>query len=315
LLGFIVRRLLALIPLMLIVSFFVYSLVLFLPGDPAVAIAGGTEATPEEIEEVRQQLGLDDPLLTQYGRWLKNAVQGDLGESLYTKRSVSDEITRRFPVTFSVAIGAIAISLVLGTALGIFAGLRRGAAADRGVTVFTSLGLAIPSFWLALMLVILLSVNLRWLDSIGYVKFGDDPYQWARHLIMPWIALGIGAAATVARQVRGALVDVMDQDYIRTARSKGLPGHKVVSKHALKNAAMPALTVLGIQFAYLLGGTVIIESIFSIPGLGTYIVSAISGRDLPVIQGTVLMMAVIFVVLNLVVDVLYAVVNPKVRLS
>ena len=314
-LSFIVRRLLALIPLMLIVSFLVFSLVLFLPGDPAVAIAGGAEASPEEIEEVREQLGLDDPLLVQYGRWLKGAVQGDLGESVYTKRSVSDEISRRFPITFSVALGAIVISLVLGTAVGILAGLRRGMMTDRGVTVFTSLGLAIPSFWLALMLVIVFSVNLRWLDSIGYVNFTDDPYEWARHLIMPWIALGIGAAATVARQVRGALVDVMDQDYIRTARSKGLAGNKVVAKHAMKNAAMPALTVLGIQFAYLLGGTVIIESIFSIPGLGTYIVSAISGRDLPVIQGTVLMMAVIFVLLNLLVDILYAVVNPKVRLS
>jgi len=314
-LSFIVRRLLALIPLMLIVTFLVYCLVLFLPGDPATTIAGGTDATPEQIEQVRQELGFDDPLVVQYGRWLKNAVQGDLGHSLYTKRSVSDEIGRRFPITFSVAIGAIAISLLLGTAVGILAGLRSGTATDRGVTVFTSLGLAIPSFWLALMLIIVFSVNLQWLDSIGYVKFGDDPYQWARHLIMPWIALGIGAAATVARQVRGALVDVMDQDYIRTARSKGLAGHKVVGKHALKNAAMPALTVLGIQFAYLLGGTVIIESIFSIPGLGTYIVSAISGRDLPVIQGTVLMMALIFVMLNLLVDIMYAVVNPKVRLT
>jgi peptide/nickel transport system permease protein len=315
LLTFIVRRLLALIPLMLIVSFIVYALVLFLPGDPAVAIAGGAEATPEEVEEIREQLGLDDPFLVQYGRWLKNAVQGDLGESLYTGRSVSDEIGRRFPITFSVAIGAIAISILVGAAAGIIAGLGRGRAPDRGVSLFTSLGLAIPSFWLALMLVILFSVELGWLDSIGYVNFGDDPYQWARHLILPWIALGIGAAATVARQVRGALVDVLDQDYIRTARSKGLSGRLVIGKHALKNAAMPALTVLGIQFAYLLGGTVIIESIFSIPGLGAYIVSAISGRDLPVIQGTMLMMAVIFVVLNLLVDVLYAVVNPKVRLA
>jgi peptide/nickel transport system permease protein len=315
LLTYIVRRLLALIPLMLIVSFLVYSLVFFLPGDPAVAIAGGADATPDEIARIRENLGLDDPLLEQYGRWLTDALQGDLGESLYTKRSVSDEISTRFPVTFSVAIGAIVISLLLGTAAGILAGLHRGGLADRVVSLFTSFGLAIPSFWLALMLVILFSVNLQWLDSIGYVNFKDDPQDWARHLIMPWIALGIGAAATVARQVRGALVDVLDQDYIRTARSKGLAGHKVISKHALKNAAMPALTVLGIQFAYLLGGTVIIEQIFSIPGLGTYIVSAISGRDLPVIQGTVLMMAVIFVLLNLLVDVLYAVVNPKVRLT
>lgn len=314
-LTFIARRLLALIPLMLIVSFLVFSLVVFLPGDPAESIAGGTDASPADIARVRDELGLDDPLLVQYGRWLGDAVQGDLGRSLYTKRPVSDEIRTRFPVTFSVAIGAIFISLTLGMSAGIIAALRQGHLTDRVVIFLTSLGLAIPSFWLALMLIIVFAVNLQWLDSIGYVNFTTDPYEWAMHLIMPWLALGIGAAASVARQVRGALVDTLDQDYVRTARSKGLPGHRVVGKHALKNAAMPAITVLGIQFAYLLGGTVIIETIFTIPGLGTYVVSAISGRDLPVIQGTVLMMAVIFVVINLAVDILYAVVNPKVRLS
>ena len=314
-LTFIARRLLALIPLMLIVSFLVFSLVVFLPGDPAVSIAGGTDASPADIARVRDELGLDDPLLVQYGRWLGDAVRGDLGTSLYTKRPVSDEIKTRFPVTFSVAIGAIFISLTLGMSAGIIAALRQGHFTDRMVIFLTSLGLAIPSFWLALMLIIVFAVNLQWLDSIGYVNFTTDPYEWAMHLIMPWLALGIGAAASVARQVRGALVDTLDQDYVRTARSKGLPGHRVVGKHALKNAAMPAITVLGIQFAYLLGGTVIIETIFTIPGLGTYVVSAISGRDLPVIQGTVLMMAVIFVVINLAVDILYAVVNPKVRLS
>lgn len=314
-LTFIVRRLLALIPLMLIVSFLVFSLVIFLPGDPAAAIAGGPEATPEKIEEVRTQLGLDKPIVVQYWNWLKDALRGDLGTSLYTDRSVTDEIKRRFPITFSVAIGAIAVSVTIGVGAGIVAGLRQGRFTDRAVTFFTSLGLAIPSFWLALMLVIVFAVNLGWLEAIGYVGFSEDPYEWMLHLLMPWVALGVGAAASVARQVRGALVDVLDQDYIRTARSKGLAGRMVIGKHAMKNAAMPALTVIGIQFAYLLGGTVIIESIFSIPGLGTYIVSAISGRDLPVIQGTVLMMAVIFVVLNLLVDILYAVVNPKVRLT
>jgi len=312
---FIVRRLLALIPLMLIVSFLVFSLVLFLPGDPAAAIAGGPDATPEKILQVREELGLDQPVVVQYWNWLKDALRGDFGNSLYTDRSVSSELQRRFPITFSVAIGAIAVSITIGVAGGIIAGLRQGRLADRGVTFLTSIGLAIPSFWLALMLVILFAVNLRWLQAIGYVPFQDNPEEWAKHLIMPWIALGLGAAASVARQVRGALVDVLDQDYIRTARSKGLSSRSVIGKHAMKNAAMPAITVLGIQFAYLLGGTVIIESIFSIPGLGTYIVSAISGRDLPVIQGTVLMMAVIFVLLNLLVDVLYAVVNPKVRLT
>ena len=256
-----------------------------------------TDASPAEIAKVRDQLGLDDPLLVQYGRWLSDAVQGDLGTSLYTKRSVTDEITSPVPDHLQRRDRrdpdlAHCSGRVRGHP-------RRPPAGPSRLTGPSSssraLGLAIPSFWLALMLVIVFSVNLQWLDSIGYVNFQDDPYEWARHLIMPWIALGIGAAATVARQVRGALVDVLDQDYVRTARSKGLAGHRVVAKHTLKNAAMPALTVLGIQFAYLLGGTVIIESIFSIPGLGTYVVSAVSGRDLPVIQGTVLMMAVIFV--------------------
>jgi len=300
---------------MLIVSFLVFSLVVFLPGDPATTIAGGVDATPEEVGRVREQLGLNDPFYEQYLRWLKDAVQGDLGVSLYTGESVSGQIGRRLPATFSVAIGAIVVSLLLGVSAGVIAGLHQGRATDRSVTFFTSLGLAIPSFWLALMLVILFAVQLRWLDAVGYVSFGDDPWQWTRHLIMPWLALGIGAAATIARQVRSALVDVLDQDYIRTARGKGLAGRQVITKHALKNAAMPAITLLGLQFAYLLGGTVVIESIFSIPGLGSYVGTAITNRDLPVIQGTVLMMAVIFVVLNLFVDVLYGVVNPKVRLS
>jgi peptide/nickel transport system permease protein len=314
-LTFVVRRLLALVPLMVVVSFLVFSLVVFLPGDPATSIAGGADATPEQVEKVRRELGFDDPTVVQYWHWLEGVLQLDLGESLYNDRSVSGEIGRRFPVTFSVAIGAIVVSLVLGVGAGILAGTRPGRLTDRAVTVGTSLGLAVPSFWLALMLVIVFAVNLQWLDAIGYTRFSDSPTEWAKHLVMPWIALGVGAAATVARQVRGALVDVLDQDYIRTARSKGLAGRVVIGKHALKNAALPALTVLGIQFSYLLGGTVIVESIFSIPGLGQYVTNAITGRDLPVIQGVVLTMAVVFVVMNLLVDVLYAVVNPKVRLG
>ena len=187
-----------------------FSLVVFLPGDPATTIAGGSNATPEQIDEVRRQLGLDDPTVVQYWRWLKGVLHLDLGESLYNERSVSGEIGRRFPITFSVAVGAIAVSLVLGVGAGVLAGTRQGRFTDRAVTIATSFGLAIPSFWLALMLVIVFAVNLQWLDAIGYARFSEDPVEWAKHLVMPWIALGVGAAATVARQVRGALIDVLD---------------------------------------------------------------------------------------------------------
>jgi peptide/nickel transport system permease protein len=313
--AFIARRLLGLIPLLLLISFAVFALVLAIPGDPARSIAGGIDANEARVEEIRDELGLDDPMIVQYGNWVGDLVTGDLGTSLFSGRTVTSELQQRFPVTLSLALGAIIFAALIGIPLGMLAGTRPGSLLDRALGVGTSFGIALPDFFLGTALVVLLAVEANLLPAIGYVPFGESPVEWFRHLLIPWIALGVSAAATLARQVRGAMIEVLEQDYIRTARAKGLAEKRVIGRHALKNALTPALTVVGVQFAYLLGGTFIIESIFSLPGIGTYMLGAITSKDLPVIQGVVLLVAVIFVFTNLVVDVLYGVLNPKVRVS
>ena len=312
---FLLRRVLALVPLLLLISFGVFALELLIPGDPARQIAGGLTASEARVKEVRHQLHLDKPLLDQYGRWLSHASHGDLGKSLFNNRTVASDLKRRFPITLSMAVGALLVILVIGVPLGIAAGTHPGTWIDRVATVGSSVGIAMPDFWLAMLLVIVFAVRMHLLPAIGYTSFGQSPVLWAKHLVMPCVALGLGGAATTARQLRGSLIDVLDQDYIRTAEAKGLHRRSVIGKHALKNAAMPVVTILGIQFAYLLGGTVILEQIFSIPGMGQYLVQAIVTHDLPVIQGVTLVVAVTFVLLNLLVDVSYGFLNPKVRIS
>jgi len=313
--GFVVRRLLALIPLLFVISVIVFALTALIPGDPAVELAGGTNATPESIAKVQEELNLDEPLVVQYGIWLRALLGGDLGTSLLKNTSVSEEIANRFPVTLSLAIGALAVSVLLGVPTGILAGMRPRSARDRAVTLLNSAAIAIPDFWLAMVLVVVFAVNLNWFPSQGYVPPAESVLEWARHLALPWFAMGLAGAAALSRQLRGALADVLEQDYVRTASAKGLRKRFVIGKHALKNASLAPLTVLGLQFAYMLGGTVIIERIFAIPGMGQYFLEALTRKDLPVIQGVTLLVAVVFVVVNLVVDVLYAYVNPKVRLA
>jgi peptide/nickel transport system permease protein len=313
--AFIARRLLGLIPLLLLITFAVFALVLAIPGDPARTIAGGLDADQARVDEVSEELGLDDPIIVRYVHWLGDVVTGDLGTSLFNHRTVASELEQRFPVTLSLALGAVVFAALVGIPLGIVAGTRPGSFLDRALGVGTSFGIALPDFFLGTALVVILAVQFDLLPSIGYVDLAEDPVEWARHLLIPWIALGVGAAASLARQVRGSMIEVLDADYIRTARAKGLAERRVIGRHALKNGLTPALTVIGLQFAYLLGGTFIIESIFALPGLGTYMLEAITSRDLPVIQGVVLLVAVIFVLTNLVVDILYGVLNPKVRVT
>jgi peptide/nickel transport system permease protein len=316
LLSFIIRRLLITIPLLLLISFAVFSLVLILPGDPALTLAGGVHSNPQKVAEITRQLHLNEPFWRQYLRWLNALFHGDLGTSLFNKgQSVASGIATRFPVTLSLAVGGMLLAILIGVPAGIIAGVRNGTASDRLVTVGSSLGVAIPDFWLALLLVIVFAVDTHLLPALGYVQWATSPWGWFEHLILPWVALGIGGAATIARQVRGALIDTLDQDYMRTAVAKGLSNRVVIGKHALKNALSPAVTVIGIQFGYLLGGTLIIEQIFSLPGIGEYILSAISEKDLPVVQGVVLVTATAFVIINLIVDVIYGYLNPKVRLG
>jgi peptide/nickel transport system permease protein len=312
---FILRRILALIPLLFIVSVIVFGLVLLVPGDAATTLAGGDQATTERIAQVQDQLGLDDPFLNQYGRWVENAVQLDFGDSLYSDQSVVSEIWARFPVTLQIAGGALAFGLLVGIPLGILSGMRPRSIADRGVVIITSLAIAIPSFWLALILILNFAVYRNILPSRGFVKFSESPDEWFRHLLLPWITLGTLTAATIARQMRGALADTMSSDHIRTSRSVGLPPHKVVGKHGLKNASSPVLTVVGLQVAYLIGGTVVVEFIFGIAGLGTYVLTAVQRNDLPAIQGSVMFIALLTVFVNLLVDISYAFLNPKVRVE
>jgi len=312
--GYIARRLLSVVPLVLIISVIVFSLTLVIPGDTARTLAGGLHASQQQVNAVRQQLGLNKPVLVQYWRWLTHALHGNLGLSLYDKSSVSNAIVHRFPITLSMALGALFVIVLLGVPAGLAAGTHPGGIVDRLVTLGTSAAIAIPDFWLGIMLVIIFAVKAHVLPSIGYVSLTTSPLQWARHLLMAWLALGIGGAAPLARQLRGSMIDVLDQDYIRTAGAKGLPRRSIVFKHALKNAAIAPVTILGIQFAYLLGGTVILEGIFSIPGLGNYFFNGLENKDLPVIQGVMLVIALTFILLNLLVDVLYAYINPKVRL-
>jgi peptide/nickel transport system permease protein len=312
---FVARRLLITVLLLFLISLGVYSLVLIIPGDPAVALAGGTHATPAEIAKITAQLHLNEGFFAQYWNWLKAALGGNLGNSLFNHETVASGIAARFPVTLSVAAGGMMIAILIGLPAGIVSGLHQGTLRDRGVTVGSSLAVAIPDFWLAMLLIILFAVKLEWLPALGYTPFAQSPAEWFQDLLLPWLALGIGGSAVIARQVRGALIDTLDQDYMRTAVAKGLSPRMVVGKHALKNALSPAVTVIGIQFGYLLGGTLIIEQIFSLPGLGTYIIQAINDKDIPEIQGVVLVIATAFVLINLVVDVIYAYLNPKIRLS
>jgi peptide/nickel transport system permease protein len=320
LLSFVARRLLITIPLLVVISLAVFSLVLLLPGDPALTLAGGVHAKAATVAEIRRQLHLNEGFFAQYGVWLGNLLHGNMGHSLYSPANVpgsqvASGIRIRFPVTLSIAVGGMVTALLIGLPTGIVAGLRPRSWADRVVTAVSSLGVAMPDFWLAMLLVILLAIHTHLLPPGGYTPFATSPLSWFQHLLMPWLALGFGGAATVARQIRGSLIDTLDQDYMRTAVAKGLKPAKIIVKHALKNAVSPVMTVVGIQFGYLLGGTFIIENIFSLPGIGAYMIQAIGRKDLPVVQGVALLTAVAFVVVNLVVDILYAYLNPKIRLA
>lgn len=311
-LQLLLRRLALTIPIVVLASFLVFGLILLVPGDPAITLAGDN-ATEEQIEAIRDRLGLEDPILVQYGRWAGDAVTGDLGDSLYSGRAVTKSIGERLPVTMSLAGLSMVIAVAIAVPAGIIAAVRRGSWVDSTATVGASLGLAMPNFWLGAVLALIFALRLGWLPATGYVPFGEDPVGWLRHLVLPAITLGAAAAAETTRQLRSSLSDVLGQDYIRTARAAGIRSRVVVLKHALKNATMPVITVMGFQVAFLLGGSVIVEQLFALPGLGGLAIRAVLDRDLPVIQGVVLFTTVLVVMINLGVDLLYGWLNPKVR--
>ena len=312
--GLFLRRLLVSIPLLGVVSFLVFSLIVLVPGDPAVALAG-PEPTPEAIQAVRTSLGLDDPFLVQYWHWLTDALHGDLGVSLFTSQTVWSSIISRLPTTLSLAGFALLMAIVLGVAVGSVAGLRPGTWIDRVATTTASVGVAVPYFWVGMILVLLLSIDHPVLPAVGYVPLSEDPVEWLRHLVLPGTALALAPAAVIARQTRAAVAQVMSEDYVRTAKAKGLPPLRVVGKHALKNAALPVVTVFGIEANRLIGGTVVIEQLFAMPGLGQLAYQGVFSRDFPVVQGVVLFAALMVLLINIFVDVSYGYFNPRIRQS
>lgn len=303
---FIVRRILQTIPVLLGVSLVVFLIMQMVPGDPATLLAY-EGATKETIEMIRHQLGLDRPILYQYFDYVIHAVQGDFGESLRSSRPVLDEILVRLPITLELALASIFITVVLGMVAGIISATKQYSAADISIMIVALLGISLPSFWLGLMLIYFFSVNLQWFPVSGWGTIN--------HMILPAITLGAGGAAIVARMTRSSMLEVVRQDYIRTAKAKGLKEHVIIYKHGLKNALIPVITVVGLQFGALLGGTVLTESVFAINGLGRLIVDAIRTRDLPMVQGGVLIASVIFVFMNLAVDVLYRYFNKRIDLN
>jgi peptide/nickel transport system permease protein len=306
------RRLLLTLPLLFFVSLIVVGLVQLVPGDPAVTIAG-ENATVERIAEVRERLGTDDPIIAQYARLMKGIATGDLGKSLYSEQKVLDALFTALPVTLSLAGLALLFVALLGIPFGLFAGTRPGSITDRVISILVAIGVAAPGYWIGIIMIIVFGLNLKWFPTGIYVNLRDDPAGWLNHLIMPSFALSLAGIVEVTRQLRSSMKETMLADFVRTARAKGLPGRLVVMKHAFKNAAVPLVTVLGLQVNTLLGGAIALELVFGLSGVGALAVRAVQNQDIPVIQGIVLVSVVVVTVSNLLVDLAYGWLNPKVR--
>jgi peptide/nickel transport system permease protein len=304
--------LLAIIPVLLGISVIVFALVHLVPGDVVTVLLGPT-ATPEARDALRKIFGLDRPLVVQYFVWLGDVLRGDFGDSLCTGQPVLSSILDRFSVTLELTGLAMVIALLIGIPAGIIGAVKQYSKLDYAVTAFALAGLSIPSFLLATLMILVFAIDWRWLPPSGYVPFRDDPVQNLKLMIMPSLALGLGAASYITRITRSSVLETMRQDHIRTAYAKGLRHQTVVMRHALNNALIPIVTVIGIQLGYLLGGAVIIEAIFGVPGIGRLALDSINMRDYPVVQGTVLFITTVFVFINLAVDVLYAFLDPRIH--
>lgn len=311
---YVLRRFLQLIPALFAASVLIFLIITLAPGDPA-AMRLGMEATPEEIALERVRLGLDRPLPVRYAIWLADVARLDLGQSLYTNRPVTTLIAEAFPKTVQLSLIALGLSLLLGLPMGMVAALRQDRPADSVITGLNALGLAIPNFWLGILMILLFSVRLRWLPPSGAGDAGAGLWANLRYLVMPVLSIAVSNLSVFARFTRSALIDVMADDFIRTARAKGLAERVVINRHALKNALIPVVTIVGIQFGRLLGGAVVTEAVFAYPGIGRLTVTAILNRDYPVVQAVLLLVVLIFLVANLVVDLLYGYLDPRVRLE
>ena len=310
--AYVVRRLFATIVVMAVVAFVVFLLLYLTPGDPA-AILAGDAATSDDIRRIREKLGLDEPFLVRFGGWIGRLLHGDLGISIFTNLPVTHLIAQRIEPTLSLTLCTLLISVLVAVPLGVLAAARAGTWIDRAVMGFSVLGFSLPVFVLAYILILTFSIGLDWLPVQGYRPIGDGLWQWARHLILPSTALGTVYIALIARITRASILDVLSQDYVRTAQAKGLSPREVLTGHALKNAAVPIVTVIGIGIALLIGGAIVTETVFAIPGIGRLTVDSILRRDYPIIQGVVLMFSAAYVLINLAVDLSYMFFDPRIR--
>jgi peptide/nickel transport system permease protein/oligopeptide transport system permease protein len=304
-LTYLARRLLAVVPVLFGVTLAVFSMLFLVPGDPVKIMLAEFVTTPDQVAQMRAQLHLDEPILKQYGRFVANAARGDLGTSIRSRRAVSTEIGENVGSTAQLAVASMAVAVAIGVPLGLMAALFRASWFDAGSMIVALLGVSMPSFWLGLLMIVTFSLHLGWFPATG----GGD--LW--HLVLPAVTLGMIASAIIARLTRSSMLEVLGQDYVRTARAKGLAWWGVVVRHALKNALIPVITIFGLQFGNLLAGAVIVETVFSRPGLGRLIVGGILAKDFPLVQGTVLFVATAYVLINVLVDMTYAFVDPRIR--
>ncbi len=310
-LGYILRRVLSTIPVMAVVALFVFSLLYLAPGDPAAIIAGD-QASPADVDRIRASLGLDRPFLVRFGEWVWNVLNGDLGTSIFTNLPVTHMIAQRIEPTLSLMVLTLIVSIVFAVPMGVLAAWKHGTWIDRGIMMLAVFGFSVPVFVVGYLLAYVFALQLGWLPVQGYTPLSAGMWPWLQNLILPSIALGLLYIALIARITRATMLEVLSQDYVRTAKAKGLGQRPILFLHALKNAAVPIVTVIGIGVALLIGGAVVTESVFAIPGLGRLVVDAILRRDYPVIQGVVLLFSFIYVLVNLGVDLLYTLFDPRI---
>ena len=311
---YIIRRLLSAIPSLILVSIIIFSLVRLVPGDVVMArLAEGGYADEEQLAAMRAELGIDRPFVTQYVDWASKAIQGDFGESLWDGKPVLPTIAARMRVSIQIAIMAIVISVAIAIPMGVISAVKADTLPDYAARLFAIIGLSMPDFWLATMLLLALTLWIGWLPEFGYFPLWEDPSRNLQALIFPAVIVGYRLSATASRMTRSSMLEVLREDYVRTARSKGLHERAIVVRHALKNALIPVITIFGGLLSFMLGGLVVIETIFALPGMGRLALNAVLLRDYPVLQGTVMVMAVIFVTANLIVDLSYAIIDPRIR--
>jgi len=311
-LDFIIRRVIAIVPVLTVVAVFIFLMLRLTPGDPAAVIAGDN-ATSDQIDDIRRKLGLDEPIWTQFVIWITDILQGKFGESFFFKKTVAELIAQRIEPTLALATCTLIFAVCVSVPIGVLAAYKQGSMFDRAVMAFAVLGFSVPGFVIGYCLIYVFAIELGWLPVQGYTRIGVDFWKFLERMVLPSLTLSVGFVALISRITRASVLEVLNEDYIRTARAKGLSNRVVLMKHALRNAAVPILTVIGIGIAVLMGGAVVTESVFGLPGLGRLTVEAVLSRDFPTIQTVILMFSVVYVVINLIIDISYTIFDPRIR--